>query len=672
MSMGFNGEGFPYTNFHDMNLDWMIKIAKDFLDQYTHIQDVIAQGLIDLDEKTREGLEELQTKYETLEGLLDAWYTEHSEDIAGQLADALEDLNAWYTEHIEDLGTALAGAIADFGTAAEAKARTTIDSIPSDYSTFYAQALKYLGSLPAASDCDTLDGDTIYYAAAGNAAHVPVNVAGFIFTVGNVQSVATQIFVTTEQYNSRMYVRRHVNAGWQNWKYQRDMYMGNFPNNSDLNNCEANTIWFKQNALTCANCPTTGPGFVYTFGDLTTIGQQIFLTLNATGNNFYLRRKTSTGWGSWGDITDIYKGVCTVTTNFDLLAAPTLYFKPIGIGVNAPVNDSGMIYTFGDPSYVAQQIFITTKTADNEVYVRRITQNGISEWERLNSNGITPLIRVLFVGNSLTQDAISYLPYLLHTYFPEVDFRFYMWYCGGYTLADQYNKFVNNEAADIFSVCENTFAWTNYSGAGSKTMAEVLSTYKFDIVSMQEYFNYKTDYTVSDLDDFNHCRDYITANYTGNNGLEFVSMFHAPIRSSAATTFALTKTGNNLILKNTIADDMIPAGIAIYRAMATSLDSLGDANHLSSDGTHAQEGLPCLIQTLTVACWLFDRVGLARSVYGCPVRIDDDVYSILNVPGPNLGSGVIEGTDEQNLLAQEIAIQAYKEGKKEVLDNIYD
>ena len=134
MNNGAFGENFPYSNFHDLNMDWIIKIAKDFLDQYTHIQEVIQTGLDDLAEsretglseldqkrldslaelnqKTLDGLTDLQAKYDTLDGLLQAWYDTHSADIAGQLADA----------------------IADFNTAAEAKSQALLDSWPADYS----------------------------------------------------------------------------------------------------------------------------------------------------------------------------------------------------------------------------------------------------------------------------------------------------------------------------------------------------------------------------------------------------------------------------------------------------------------------------------------------------------------------------------------------------------
>lgn len=122
MNNGAFGENFPYSNFHDLNMDWIIKIAKDFLDQYTHIQETITQGLEDLDEK-----------YTTLEALLQQWYDTHSEDIANQLADALNDLNSWYTEHVAEFDQHVTDKITYFNQQADQKAEETIASIPSDY-----------------------------------------------------------------------------------------------------------------------------------------------------------------------------------------------------------------------------------------------------------------------------------------------------------------------------------------------------------------------------------------------------------------------------------------------------------------------------------------------------------------------------------------------------------
>ena len=148
MNNGAFGENFPYSNFHDLNMDWIIKIAKDFLDQYTHIQEIIEQGKTDIQELTDSGLEQLQEKADNLEELLQEWYNEHSEDIANQLASALADLNTWYNEHSEDIANALANALDTISSTlqtetasslaylyqqADIKLANTLASIPDDY-----------------------------------------------------------------------------------------------------------------------------------------------------------------------------------------------------------------------------------------------------------------------------------------------------------------------------------------------------------------------------------------------------------------------------------------------------------------------------------------------------------------------------------------------------------
>ena len=101
MNSGAFGENFPYTNFHDLNLDWIIKIAKDFLDQYSHIQETLTDGENSLEAKAVELTDALQT-----------WYDEHSQDISDELA-----------ESIQALQEALEQAIANFNTSAEEKAQ---------------------------------------------------------------------------------------------------------------------------------------------------------------------------------------------------------------------------------------------------------------------------------------------------------------------------------------------------------------------------------------------------------------------------------------------------------------------------------------------------------------------------------------------------------------------
>lgn len=104
-------ENFPYTDMHQLNLDWIVKIAKDFLEQYTTIQQVISTGLENLDEATQTGLASLDAKAQQLETLLNEWYTLHQNYLDETLATNLQTFNAQ----------------------AEAKAAETIASIPADY-----------------------------------------------------------------------------------------------------------------------------------------------------------------------------------------------------------------------------------------------------------------------------------------------------------------------------------------------------------------------------------------------------------------------------------------------------------------------------------------------------------------------------------------------------------
>ena len=348
-------------------------------------------------------------------------------------------------------------------------------------------------------------------------------------------------------------------------------------------------------------------------------------------------------------------------------------------GINAKITTEAQAFYVAVPAgdYAKNSITVTYVFAEGEKSVRlssalslkpgdvKTIKHEIKEAEDYGKCKLS----ILFVGNSLTQDGIAYLPYMLKNYYPAVDFEIYMWYMGGYTMGQQYTNFTTSGVADIFSVAENAESWTNYSK--SMTMKSVLEKYRFDIVCMQEYFNYKDSYT--NCTDWNNCKEYILQNYKGGNELEFISLLHAPLRKDGYdvhTVYNRTKEGNALILKTTVSDDLIPFGIAVYNALSTDLNNLGDLKQLSPDGTHTQEGLPCLLQTYVALEWIFDRWGMDKTVLGNPLRMTTAIYNTIKVPGANLGSGVVTGTDAQYKLAQEVAIAAYKEGKKFLEENL--
>ena len=391
-------------------------------------------------------------------------------------------------------------------------------------------------------------------------------------------------------------------------------------------------------------------------------GERTYLqnTLAWSSDNFQIETKPLTGYSTY--IYDINDKTRFKVTGKTLGRDHYLVFG---------TNDEGVIIQkleHAQTSTVTQYTnyeFVINDPDITKVYI--VLYESATDDVKIGVTQNTNELSILFVGNSLTQDGIAYLPYLLTKYYPEVRFRFYIWYNGGYSLAQQYTKFTEDTACQIFSVAENTSTWTN----STAKMSDILSTYNFNIVCMQEYFYHKTSYTETDLVDWTNCRDYITSHYTGGNSLEFISLFHSPATTGdEQAEYDLIKLGNALILKNTLADDMIPNGIALHMARDTALDELGDQGHLTPDNIHAQEGLPCLLEAYTALLWIFDRLGINKSIYGLPFKMTSNIYGEIAVPGANPGSGVIEGTDAQNLLAQEVAVMAYKAGKKFVTENM--
>ena len=139
-------ENFPYTDMHNLNLDWIIKIAKDFLDQYTHIQQliedgeeslntIISDGTETLQQEVRNGIQSLEYTASQLTNALNAWYAEHSEDISDELADAIQSLNNELT--------------VIFGKMVQ-KAEETIESIPADYTELSNTVLEIIEDITRA------------------------------------------------------------------------------------------------------------------------------------------------------------------------------------------------------------------------------------------------------------------------------------------------------------------------------------------------------------------------------------------------------------------------------------------------------------------------------------------------------------------------------------------
>ena len=319
-----------------------------------------------------------------------------------------------------------------------------------------------------------------------------------------------------------------------------------------------------------------------------------------------------------------------VVTGFCVLKYDTTWTKediPISGGSNITVIDTAN----GDLEFQDPNGNVLVRFANGHIQTKYFNSA-----DSPSGGGSKTNIKVLFFGNSLTQDAVSCLPLF-----------------NGYILVPTAN-------CGIFSVFSSTDnAWTNYSN--SKNINWVIANCDFDLLVLQEYGNAgQSDATI--IDAFNNITEWFANNYS--KAIKVASMMDAPARSDVSGVTTRIIHYNEVFYKNCVSQGIIPAGYSMSLACGDStLNQLGDQGNLSPDGVHAQEGLPCLLQAYVIAMWLFDQYGIGRSIWGSKTRITQAVYTALNVPGPNLGTGVITGTEAENILAQRYAIQAYKNGR---------
>lgn len=79
-------ENLPYTNFHDLNLDWIIAEIKKFREQYEGIQTLIDTGKVEINQETADSLSQLNQ-----------WFNTHSSEMQAMTAADLRELETRFS-----------------------------------------------------------------------------------------------------------------------------------------------------------------------------------------------------------------------------------------------------------------------------------------------------------------------------------------------------------------------------------------------------------------------------------------------------------------------------------------------------------------------------------------------------------------------------------------------
>lgn len=268
--------------------------------------------------------------------------------------------------------------------------------------------------------------------------------------------------------------------------------------------------------------------------------------------------------------------------------------------------------------------------------------------------------KILGIGNSFTQDAFMYVPFLLKE-MGVTNFEIVVLYYGGCTL-EQHWGFASNDtkAYDLQIYKSENEAWQSL---GTRTLKEALSYTDFDTITLQQQSARSCDYTTYQPF-LNNLIDYIYTNINYPTRLGWHSIPASPDNGWSATYPTSTQFYNaqvqavKNVLRDTPIEYAIPNNTAIQNARGTVLGTLGAQGNMTHDGLHLQDGIPALVSAYAVTLKWLEVFNLPKSIFGSRIEPTDAWLATKGIQGQN---GASVGVTTSNILiAQKCAIAAIK------------
>ena len=292
-----------------------------------------------------------------------------------------------------------------------------------------------------------------------------------------------------------------------------------------------------------------------------------------------------------------------------------------------------------------------------------------------------PTLKILFIGNSLAYDSVSYVPSVLKSLGVDANITIGILYLGGQSLDMHYEHFVDNDAVYKLTESVNMTPWRNI--LTDATGLDIITFRKWDMISFQQASTKAGNYStfqpyLTDLIEF-ICNNVDYKWKMAWNNVHSTSAgcdpdepnYNADKMPSDATeaSHEITESHYEMViealqdmLEENPVEIVFPVATATQNARNTSLGSLGDNGELLYDWKHAQEGIACQVEGYTVAIKLMEILGIHnKSVINDNTVIDSDFETFWNIQGPH-GSPVGSTNDATGVanrrIAQKCAIMA--------------
>ena len=311
-----------------------------------------------------------------------------------------------------------------------------------------------------------------------------------------------------------------------------------------------------------------------------------------------------------------------------------------------------------------------------------------------NKGEPVPSLSILFVGNSLALDSVSYVPAILSSLGVKANLTIGILYCGGRTLRLHYRHFINNERKYVLYESYNMSPWE--SRLSDATGLEIIKYRKWDIISFQQGSFRSGDYStyqpyLTNLIEFICTNvDYkwkmawnnIHSNTYNNEGAykpedvfdptipeaDDVDVTSKGTNVTAAQAHAKTESNYSeqmaaleLLLAENPIEIVFPVATATQNARNTILNNINYRfAEMTYDGKHAQEGIACQVEGYTIAIKIMELLGIHnKSIINDNTVVDTAFENYWNIPGQH-GSPIGSGVDDiaNRKIAQKCAIMA--------------
>lgn len=267
-------------------------------------------------------------------------------------------------------------------------------------------------------------------------------------------------------------------------------------------------------------------------------------------------------------------------------------------------------------------------------------------------------LNILIVGNSYSRDAFSYAPMIIEGMCPDVKVNMQILYIGGVALS-KHKEYIENKKA-LFTLDRYNTTLGKWNTKGNIMADSVVSSQNWDCVILQEGGISARDYETV-VGNVSTIIDYLRS-YQSDICISFMLNPTHPIGSEALgdytseEEFKINAGVASRLLSAKVVDYIIPCGTAIQNARHTYLDNLGDYGHLSYEGRHLQEGIPCWTEALTAAQMFVRIFDLEGNGDINQLKITQQWVKEKNIPGRH--GKVLEGRDSDYRLAQICAMKA--------------